>query len=414
MKRYFRNMSFTSPSRRRDLWIAVLGRAVSLFGDEAAVFALTLRLNAHGSAPWAIAGLLVAGLAPLVVLAPLAGRLVDGHDSRTLLVIAGAAQAIACSALVSVTSIVPTLILVAALGCGQAVVGATWQALLPAIVGDESLPRALGLSQAAGQVSIIAAPALAGLLTGRYGARVPLLIDACSFVAMVIAALVVHTRRIPSRVEPADRDDRGGFAILRAEPVLLPMTVLLALFIVLGAMVNVVEVFLVRDTLHASSGWYGTVAALWGVGLIVGSLLAGRLRGPVRLTRALLAACAVLSIAVGSYSVAPAVGWLAPAAVIGGFANGVLNLCSGALIILRTPSEVRGRISATLSGVTSGALIGAYALGGALAVVLTPREIFLAAGCLGVLSPMALGRMLIRSAKSGPDSSRSPSLAVPS
>ncbi len=390
-------MSFTSSSTRRDLWIAVVGRAVSLLGDEAAVFALTLRLNAHGSAPWAIAGLLVAGLAPLVVLAPVAGRLVDGHDSRTLLVVAGVAQAAACFVLVNVTSIAPTLVLVAVLGCGQAVVGATWQALLPAIVGDEALPRALGLSQAAGQVSIIAAPALAGVLTGRYGARVPLLIDACSFVAMVLAALVVHTRRLPSRSEPADRDNRGGFAILRADPVLLPMTVLLAMFIVLGATVNVVEVFLVRDTLHGSSTWFGTIAALWGVGLVVGSLLAGRLRGPARLTSTLLAAAIVLSIAVGSYSIAPAVGWLAPASVIGGFANGVLNLCSGALIMQRTPTEVRGRISATLSGVTSAALIGSYALGGALAAVLTPREIFLAAGCLGLLAPVVLGRGLLRS-----------------
>src|SRR5882762_4772719 len=100
-------MSFTPArvGRSRDLWLAVVARAVSLLGDEAAVIALTLRLHDSGRGAGAIAALFVAGMLPLVVLAPLAGRLVDRYDSRRLLVWSGLAQAVVCAVLAGVHAV---------------------------------------------------------------------------------------------------------------------------------------------------------------------------------------------------------------------------------------------------------------------------------------------------------------------
>lgn len=74
------------PTQRRDLAIALAGRAVSTFGDGVAMVALTLRLQADGAQPYEVAVLLAAGAVPLMLLAGRVGRLVDGHDSRALLV----------------------------------------------------------------------------------------------------------------------------------------------------------------------------------------------------------------------------------------------------------------------------------------------------------------------------------------
>src|SRR5690242_621294 len=111
-------MSFTSAQlgRTRDLWVSVLARAVSLLGDEAAVIALTLRLHDSGGGAGVVAALLVAGLLPLVVLAGVAGRLVDRYDSRTLLVWSGLGQAAVCVVLALVHSGPATLALVVVLG----------------------------------------------------------------------------------------------------------------------------------------------------------------------------------------------------------------------------------------------------------------------------------------------------------
>jgi MFS family permease len=87
-------MSFTSS--RRDLWLVVVAKSVSLLGDEVAAVALVLRLQSHGAQPIAIAALLIAAMLPLLLLAGIVGRLVDRYDSRVLLVVSSLAQGALC------------------------------------------------------------------------------------------------------------------------------------------------------------------------------------------------------------------------------------------------------------------------------------------------------------------------------
>src|SRR6266702_251935 len=385
-------MSFTSsPLRRnRDLWIAVIARAVSLPGDEAALVALTLRLHDSGAGAWWIAALLVSGMAPLVLLAPIAGALVDRYDSRMLLGWSGVAQTAACLVLVQVHSVPLVLGTVAVLGAGQAVNGATWQALLPSIVGADQLPAAMGMSQAVRTAAGIAAPAVGGALTGLYGARVPLLVDAATFVIVALGGLVVRTRRhVAQTATPRER--RRGYTVVRDDPVIAALLTTLAVFIVLGAVVNVVDVYLVRDTLQSTATWYG---------MLLGSLAGGRWTGQLALARVVLASTIALSLSMLGYTVAPGVAWLLPVAVVGGAANGLLNVGAGALVMMRAPEHARGRVSAAAGGVTSAAMIAAFVLGGVLAAFASPRQIFLIAGLLGMLAPLTLGRWLLGACRS--------------
>lgn len=392
-------MSFTSGALRhnRDVWLSVGARSISLLGDEAAVVALTLRLHDSGGGAGTIAALFAAGALPLVVFAPVAGRMVDRYDSRHLLVWSAVAQASACAALAGVHAVPLVLALVATLGMGQAINGATWQALLPRVVGDEQLPTAMSVSQSARTVAGITAPAVAGVLTGRYGAGVPLLLDAGTFVVIAVAGLLIRTRRHIGRVAKAER---GGGRIVRDDPVLVVLLSLLCGFIVLGAMVNVVDVFLVRDTLHASATWYGLVAAVWSGGMLLGSIVSRRWQRQDALVRLVLASSAILSISLLGYALAPSVGWIVPVAVTGGAANGLLNYSVSTLTMLRSADDVRGRVAATINGITSAGMIGAFLLGGVVAMFATPRQIFLASAVLGVLAPIVSGRRLTRVAAS--------------
>jgi len=95
----------------RDLALVVTARSLGLLGDFLALLALTLRLHDDGAAPWEIAALLAAGALPLVVVAPLAGQLVDRYDSRRLLVGFGAGQTVVCVGLALVHGTAATLVL---------------------------------------------------------------------------------------------------------------------------------------------------------------------------------------------------------------------------------------------------------------------------------------------------------------
>jgi MFS family permease len=385
----------------RDLRIAIFARAVAMLGDQLALIALVLRtVDGHGSTAWPVAVLLLAGGLPLVLLAPLVGRLVDRIDSRRLLVTASCAQVCCCLLLADVRAQPAVLTLVAALGAGQAVSSATWQALVPTIVGIDRLPAALGLSQATSTLAAIAAPVLGGVLTDRYGARLPLLLDAAGFAAIAVAAMRVRTRR-GSRAGLAG-DHRGGWAIVRNDELLLPLVLMLTVFILLGGMVNVVEVFLVRRTLGASATWYGVLGGVWGLGVFAGAMLGGRLRrsggAQPLLVRLTVASSIGLAISLFGMGVAPTVVWLVPPLVIGGVSNGVLNLAIGSLVGIRSAEAARGRVSAMVGGLASAGQVGSLLLGGLLAGVLEPRRIFVLAGLLGALVAVVLGRRLTASA----------------
>ncbi|MET7673174.1 MFS transporter [Micromonospora luteifusca] len=189
-------MSFTTvESRWSDVWLAATARGVTICGDFLAATALALALQGAGAGGLAVSGLLLAATLPLVVLAPLAGRLADRVDSRTLLVTIGLLQAAICALLAVVDHPVLVVGLVTLLACGLAVTQPCLAALLPAMVRPADLPRASAISQTAVSLGALGGPVLAGLLVGQFGTRVPLLLDAATYLALVVAGLLLRTRR---------------------------------------------------------------------------------------------------------------------------------------------------------------------------------------------------------------------------
>src|SRR5665647_359845 len=84
-----------SPVQQRDIRLLAGLRGVSFLGDAVALITLYLRLAPQGHA-WAIAALSIAGAAPLVLLAPLAGQAVDRLPAKRLLTLLGVAEALIC------------------------------------------------------------------------------------------------------------------------------------------------------------------------------------------------------------------------------------------------------------------------------------------------------------------------------
>lgn len=370
----------------RDLVISLVGRMVSTFGDGVALVALTLRLQTDGAHPYEVALLLAAGVIPQLPLARQVGRLVDAHDSRRLLVLGGLAEVGTTIPLIFLHSVTPIVFLVAVLGGAASVTGATWSALVPRVVGVDHLAKAVSAQQSLNVLVLIGAPAVGGLLAGAFGSGVPVTVDAATFVVGTVAAAVVRTRRVPEPAATLNGSNRvrGGFAILRADRVLAPLLAGVALVVLLVGMVDVVLVYLVRDTLHAGSVWYGVAEASWMAGMVAGSLGAGRVRAGRGQVRATIAGAALACAGVVGLGVAPAVGILVPLSVLGGVGNGYAGTGLSTLLMTRTPDSARGRVSAAAGAVFGGAQGASLLIGGLVAVVLSPRTIYVVAGLLGL------------------------------
>lgn len=378
---------------RRDLLLALTGRMVSTFGDEVALVALTLRLQADGARPYEVALLLAAGVIPLLFLSRPVGRLADSHDSRRLLAGAGVLEVACTVPLVFAHSVVVIVVLVAALGTAASVAGATWSALVPRIVGQDHVAQAVSAQQSLNALVMVGAPAVGGLLTGAFGTGLPLAVDAVTFVVVTVAATLVRTRRTPSMLGSDGRSarTRGGFEILRTDRVLAPLIIGLVVVLLFVGMVDVVLVFLIRATLHAGGVWYGVAETAWVAGMVAGSVGAGRLRTERLQTWATIFGAAVACAALAPFAVVPAVWMLVPLSVLGGTGNGAAAACFSTLLVSRTADAERGRVSAAANAAVGGAQGVSLLVGGAVAAVLSPRAIYAMAGLLGVAVATAIG-----------------------
>jgi MFS family permease len=406
-------MSFTSAdSRWSDVYLATAARGISTCGDFLAATALVLALQSAGAGGMAVSGLLVAATLPLVLLAPLTGRLADRVDSRTLLVGAGLAQAASCAALAYAEHPALIIALAALLACGLAVTQPTLAALVPAMVRRADLARAGALNQTAGTLGALAGPALAGLLVGQFGVRPPLLLDAVSYLAIVAAGLLLRTRRggaRPATPAPADApapapdladppapatarasaDAPAPAWRLRQDPLLVAMVVTLAGVIGGVGAINVIEVFFIRETLGSSTTMYGVVTGAWTAGVLVGAWIFARLARRwaddgtlVLATLAMLGGCCLMVLASAAV---PAAQLLVPLWLIGGLCNGGDNVLNAVVLAHRVPPAARGRAFATLGAAVQGASMLGYLAGGVLLEHFAPRPLVAAAGIAGLL-----------------------------
>ncbi|MFG1909236.1 MFS transporter [Kribbella sp. NPDC048928] len=396
----------TSIWSNRDVRLVLPARALSYAGDSIALIALLLRVS-DGHGPAAVTALLLAFAVPTVAMIPFAGRIVDGYDSRTVLVWSGLLQVAAGVGLAFVHDLVSTLALVCVLQVGQAVAGPAWGALIPRIVGEELVGRATGTSQALIGVATLAGSAAGGVLVGWSGSRGALLVDASTFLVLAVVAGLVRTRRKP---EPGAARERGGVSAgLRAifgDDVLRILVPALWIFVVAGEAANVVEVFLITGELGLGPGLYGAAGAATGAGAILGAWYSGRLRGDRARSLAVVGGMA----AIGGSSVLMGLAGNLVMLMIGattiGVGSGLLNAATSALVVTRSAEALRGRVIAALNGTVRSFSIFAMLLGGLAGALLGPRGTFVTSGIACATAAAVVGVLVVRTKEQVPGATK--------
>jgi predicted MFS family arabinose efflux permease len=376
-------------------------RALSSFGDDMTLVVLTLRVYEEGLGPWSITGLLICAAAPVVVLAPLAGRLVDSVPFGTLAVATAIWQASCCAALAFATPLWSTYLLLVALQAGHVVAGPTWQALVPSIARPDQVGRVVSTSQAMNTVATVAAPAAAGLTVAWFGYGVPLLLDAATFLVLGAVGMAIRTTRRLARDASPQSGTSAPFR-LRSDALLWPLVAGLCALVVTVEAINVVEVFLLREILGASTAAYGLVVAVFASGIVVGSVVVGATVSDARRARRVSVATIALALAIAGAGLAPTLWVFAAAWAVAGVTNGIVNADTSTVLLNRTPESSRGRVLARVNGMIRGSALGAMALGGAAGTLLGPRATFVGAGALSVVVAILL-LVRVRRALAGSD-----------
>ena len=366
---------------QRDFRLIFLAFALSSVGDYLALITLTLRMEDTGSG-WAVAALLLTGLVPPVVLAPLAGLLVDRLETVRVLVLAAVLQAAVALGLAFVSGIVPTLGLSFLLGAGLAVTQPALFAILPRAVGEERTTEANSMLEVARWGGAALGPLAAAGLTAAFGDRTTLTVNAATFLLVAGLGPLLRVRRPPeprAEGESTKGEARQGITHLARDPLLRLIVPMVGLMVVFAAADNVAEVFFAVNVLDAGELGYGLLVATWTLGMVVGSIASRFLRRDW-----LAPAVPLLAVAGGSAVALAAWAGFLPIALamflVGGFSNGVQLVAMRSLLHQRVPDRLRGRAFAAYYGMIQAAQIVALGASGGLVELAGTRLTMMLAG----------------------------------
>lgn len=381
---------------RRDLLLLGVGQFLSIAGDLAALTALMLRLQPLG--PGWIAALLAAEFAPSIVLAGLAGRLVDRIETRRLLLVALTAQAVLAAPLALSTSPWLTVVLFTLLCSFGSLVRPAVNALVPSITGADRGAHGYARLGIAYGLGVVLGPGIGGLLTTLVGSTVALLADGASFLVLAAACFLLHARRLP---QASRAKESGGLRILMTSRVLRGALTVSAIATACAVVDNVAgpDRFVVE--LGAGDLGYGLYLSIWGAGALAGSQLLSRIPSS-RHAPALGVANALMGLGIAGIGAAPAV-WVALlASLLGGVGNGFVNVTQNTLVAEHTPSAAHGRAFAASSAVLQTAIGAGTLLGAPLVASTGAGRAMVLAGTIASLVAAAGTLWLIRTSRIRP------------
>jgi len=381
-----------SGARARDVRLIVGAVGISALGDFLLWVPLTLHLQEMSDSGLVIAALFLALWTPVVVLAPVAGLVVDRLEARGVLLVASLAQLVVAAGLVlALDSVAAILVLAAVLGTGFAFAQPAEFSLVPVVAGGERLTEVNGLVETARYAGMTAGPLIGGVLSGFGGTEVAMLVNAASFGVVALAALLLTARRPPAVVPEGAEPDRArdGVAYLfRDRTLALAMGVVFVTLLFMTASVTA-EVFFLKEDLGVSDAVYGLVFGAWTVGMVVGALVVAR-----RVPRPALALGVLVAVLVQGAGLGLPTAWLvvpfgAAMWFIGGVGHGTKNTLARTLIQERVPDRLHGRAFAAYNGMRNGAELIALGCGGLLVSGIGGRATLALAGGISVAVALA-------------------------
>ena len=285
-----------------------------------------------------------------------------------------------------------------AIGIFAAPYFASSKLIVPEVAGEDEQAVASVNAVLSGvqQVTQLAGPVLAGVLIGLTSPATVLVVDGCTYVFsfLVIATVVRAGRRVESAAQ--QKGVLAGLRFLLGDSLLGPMAIaacginFAAQGIVLG--VQAIDYF----RYHASGHVVGLLFAGFGIGALLGALVAQQLTQKVSLLK--LAAVAIVLMPLPLFLLVPRTPWPVAMIILGGFAffTPLVNAPVIGLLTVRTPAELRPKVmTAVMTVATMAGPFGFIAAGYALRhVALGP--FFVALPALLTLGSLAFAAVLLR------------------
>lgn len=290
------------------------------------------------------------------------------------------------------------LLLALALGLVQAVETPVRQSFISQLVPREDLTNAIALNSSMFHLARFVGPAIAGLLVAWIGEGPVFLINALTFIAVLIS--LFYLQLPPGLARPGN--NRGltglwsGLHYARGHALTRTLLLMVATVSLLGAATAVLMPIFVADVFAGGPQSLGIFMGMLGAGSLLGALLLAGQRDFALLERRVAVAAGVVAAGLVLFALnrfyLPALALL----FVIGLTSTTVFASSNALIQLAVPDELRGRVMALFTVCLHGMVsIGQLVLGSLADLVGAPLSAGIS-GALLLLFALLLGRILYR------------------
>jgi MFS family permease len=396
-----------TPLRKyRDYRLLFTGQFVSEVGHQITHVAILIQVYRITHSALAV------GLVGLVALIPLSistigfAWIADAFDRRRVLALvqiglAAGSSVLMLNALLPHPSLAVIYVAVAITAFLGGIDSPTRSATIARVVGKEHLASAVALNQVLWNATMVAGPAVGGLLVAKAGFGWAYGVDAVTYGATFLAAILM--RPIPP-LEGEETPTRGakaireGFAYLKGRRVIQTTFTVDLVAMIFGmprALFPILAVTQFGRHGHDAAQVVGYLLSAVGAGALLGALSAGWVSRIRHQGQAVLWAVGVWGAAIAAFGVIGNHLWLALVFLaIAGGADVISAVFRGTILQLAVPDSLRGRLNGIhILVVTGGPRIGDFEAG-LVAYALTPA-ISVVSGGLACIAGAAIMALLV-------------------
>ncbi len=387
----------------RRLWYA---QVISVFGDFLALYAvigiLTFKFHANAQQ---VTGVQIAYMLPIAVLGILAGVFVDRWPLKPTMVSSDSIRAGLVLLLIFATRPWHFYAILAAISIVSSFFSPAQGVAIRSAVPLHGLRSANALMQQVMFGMRIIGPAIASFMVAAFGPVSCYVLDSASFVgsALIITSVTFSTTSQSMPKSAAARESSSALGkiwldmkqgidfIIHHAALLFVILAMAAGMFVLGCFGPLIAIY-VRDSVHASTQAFGIVAAMIGLGMLVG--VNGLNTFGKKLSNTLLVYCGLCGIAIGLVILAllPHIWSTILGNLIVGFSVAGIIVPSQTLFQQATPAALMGRVGSTFMSIVFAAQIAGLVLSGILTQHIGVRQVFALCAILLVIL-MAAGKL---------------------
>jgi MFS family permease len=305
---------------------------------------------------------------PQLLLVPISGLVADRFPKRNVLLVTQSTLGVlslvlGVLALSGVLELWMVWTFAALFGSTQAFDNPARQAFVSEIVGQDQISNAVALNSASFHGARLVGPAVAGLSIALLGAGPVFLLNACTFIAMIVALLRLRRHEL----QPAPQGARGLGDIVQGMRYVgrrHDIVVVMVMAFTLGTFGLNFPIFISTMTVEfgADADTFGLLSSAMAIGSVSGALLAARSERP-RWTL-VIGGLGAFAIACAILAWVPNLWLFAAGLALAGFTAQLFMTNANSTVQLSTAPEMRGRVMALYSAVfLGGTPIGAPIVG---------------------------------------------------